>query len=241
MRTSGWLKRQPWFWPAKRFVKRISGKELWLKTEVDCRLLESGGWLYAPDLLGPDSIVYSLGVGDSIEFDLHLIEHYGLTVHTFDPTPYSEEWMAGLELPPNLEFHNWAAAGEDGSLRLYRRISTRGKKSKVMWTAEGQAGDDSDYIDAPAYTIRTMMDKLGHERVDLLKIDVEGAEYEILDSLEKAERLPVQVLVEFHHRFPGIGKERTAESIRKLRELGYRIFSISETGREIGFVLEPGN
>ena len=241
MRTSGWLKRQPWFWPAKRFVKRISGKELWLKTEVDCRLLESGGWLYAPDLLGPDSIVYSLGVGDSIEFDLRLIEHYGLTVHTFDPTPYSEEWMAGLELPPNLEFHNWAAAGEDGTLRLYRRISSRGRKSKVMWTAEDQAGDDSHYIDAPAYTIRTMMEKLGHDRVDLLKIDVEGAEYEILDSLEKAERLPVQVLVEFHHRFPGIGKERTAESIRKLRELGYKIFSISETGREIGFVLKSSN
>lgn len=44
--------------------------------------------------------------------------------------------------------------------------------------------------------------------------------------------------MEFHHRFPGIGKERTAESIRKLRELGYKIFSISETGREIGFVLD---
>jgi FkbM family methyltransferase len=241
VRTSGWLKRQPWFWPAKRFVKRISGKELWLKTEVEHPLLESGGWLYTPELLGPDSIVYSLGVGDSIEFDLHLIEHYELTVHTFDPTPYSEEWMSGLKLPPNLKFHNWAAAGEDGSLRLFRRISKRGRKSKVMWTAEGQAGVDSDYIDAPAYTIGTMMEKLGHERVDLLKIDVEGAEYEILDSLDKAKRLPVQLLVEYHHRFPGIGKERTAESIRRLRGLGYKIFSISETGREIGFVLDSGD
>ena len=52
-------------------------------------------------------------------------------------------------------------------------------------------------------------------------------------------RLPVQVLVEFHHRFPGISKQRTAESIRMLRGLGYRIFSISETGREIGFVRNP--
>ena len=75
MRTSGWIKRQPWFWPVKRFIKRISGKELWLKTEVEYQLLESGGWLYAPELLGPDSVVYSLGVGDSIDFDLHLIKH----------------------------------------------------------------------------------------------------------------------------------------------------------------------
>ena len=235
------MKRQPCFWPAKRFIKRISGKELWLKTEVEYPSLESGGWLYIPELLGPDSVVYSLGVGDSIDFDLHLIERYSLTVHTVDPTPYSEEWMSSQELPPNLKFHRWAAAGEDGNLRLFRRISERGKKSKVMWTVEGQAGDDSEHIDVPAYTIRTMMEKLGNERVDLLKIDVEGAEYEILDSLDKVERLPVQLLVEFHHRFPGIGKQRTAASIQMLRGLGYQIFSISETGREIGFVRNPAS
>jgi hypothetical protein len=44
--------------------------------------------------------------------------------------------------------------------------------------------------------------------------------------------------VEYHHRFPGIGKRRTAESIAALRDLGYRIFGISETGREVCFVLE---
>ncbi len=231
------MKRQPWFWPVKRFFKRISGKELWLKTDTKRPMQESGGWHYIPELLGPDSLVYSLGVGDSIDLDMDLINHFSLTVHTFDPTPYSEEWISGQELPANLVFHPWAAAGEDGSLRLFRRVSKRGKKSKVMWTAEGDAGDGADFIDAPAYTIRSMMEKLGHEQVDVLKIDVEGAEYEILDSLGEVDKLPTQLLVEYHHRFPGIGKERTAASIANLRTLGYRIFSISETGREIGFLL----
>lgn len=231
------MKRQPWFWPVKRFFKRVSGKELWLKTDVNYDTLESAGWHYIPELLGPDSLVYSLGVGDSIDLDMDLINHFSLTVHTFDPTPYSEEWISSLELPANLVFHPWAAAGEDGSLRLYRRINKRGKKSQVMWTAEGDAGDGADFIDAPAYTIRSMMEKLGHERIDVLKIDVEGAEYEILDSLGEADKLPTQLLVEYHHRFPGIGKQRTATSIASLRTLGYQIFSISETGREIGFLL----
>ncbi len=43
------MKRQPWFWPIKRFIKRISGKELWLKTEVEREVLETGGWIYIPD------------------------------------------------------------------------------------------------------------------------------------------------------------------------------------------------
>lgn len=232
------MKRQPWFWPTKLFFKRISGRELWLQMETSRDVLESDGWNYIPELLGPQSIVYSLGVGDSIDLDIDLIHRYSLTVHAFDPTPYSLEWVEGLELPENFRFHPWAAAGEDGSLRLFRRVNKRGKKSGVMWTAEGDAGDDSDFIDAPAYTIATIMQKLEHEQVDLLKVDVEGAEYEILDGLHEAANLPVQLLVEYHHRFPGIGKQRTAESIEHLRKLGYRIFAISRTGREIGFVLD---
>jgi FkbM family methyltransferase len=232
------MKRQPWFSSVKLFIKRVSGRELWLKEDVKREVLESDGWKYIPDLLGPHSVVYSLGVGDAIDFDIDLIHHYSLTVHAFDPTPYSEEWIATLELPSNFVFHPWAAAGKDGSLRLFRRINKPGKKSVVMWTADGNAGDASDFIDAPACTIRTMMEKLEHERVDLLRVDVEGVEYEILDSLGDVANLPTQLLVAFHHRFPGIGKQRTADSIEKLKTFGYRIFSISQTGREIGFVLD---
>ena len=238
MRTSGWMKSQPWFWPVKLFLKRISGKELWLKPEVDYELRKSDSWKYIPELIGTDSIVYSLGVGDLINFDLDLIDQHGVTVHAFDPTPFAEEWVAAQSLPANFVFHPWAAAGSDGSLRLYRRVSTTGKRSKVMWTADDNAGDAGDFIDAPAYTVKTIMEKLGHESVDILKMDIEGAEYDILDGLGECETLPKQLLVEYHHRFPGIGKRRTAESIAKLRGLGYRIFGISETGREVCFVLD---
>ena len=232
------MKRQRWFWPIKLFLKRIAGKELWLKPEVSRDVLVSNGWKYCADGLGEGAVVYSLGVGDCIDFDLDLIERLGVTVYTFDPTPYAEEWIGGQELPDTLTFLPWAAAGEDGSLRLFRRINTRGKRSEVMWTADDNAGDTTDFIDAPAHTIATMMEKLGHQTVDLLKIDVEGAEFDILDGLKAGDRLPKQLLIEYHHRFPGIGKQRTAKSIARLRELGYRIFAIAETGREISLVLE---
>lgn len=240
MRPSGWMKRQPWFWPVKLFLKRISGRELWLRADTRHEVAESDGWKYIPGALNADSVVYSLGVGDSIDLDLHLIDRFGLTVHAFDPTPYSLEWLASQQLPENFCFHPWAVAGQDGSLRLFRRVNHRHKKSVAMWTAEGNAGDDSDFIDAPAYTLKTILQKLGHRQIDLLKIDVEGAEYGILEGLAELPRLPAQLLVEFHHRFPGIGKQRTAQSIAALRALNYRIFTVSQTGREIGFVLQDG-
>jgi len=33
------------------------------------------------------AVVYSLGIGEDISFDLALIEKYGARVHAFDPTP----------------------------------------------------------------------------------------------------------------------------------------------------------
>ena len=57
------MKRQPWFWPVKRFIKRISGKEPWLKKEAAREVLETGGWIYILELLMSDSVVYSLGIG----------------------------------------------------------------------------------------------------------------------------------------------------------------------------------
>lgn len=232
------MKRQPWFWPIKLFLKRVSGKELWLKPDVDYETTETADWSFIDSKLGPDSIVYSLGVGDTIEFDLDLIERFGATVYAFDPTPWSMEWVLSQDLPEKFVFKPWAVSGEDGKLRLYRRVNRHGKSAEVMWTADEKAGDPNDYIDTPAYTIAAIMELLQHEKVDLLKMDVEGAEYEILDGLQNVRHLPEQLLVEFHHRFPGIGKARTAASIDMLKKLGYRIFGLSETGREVGFVLD---
>jgi hypothetical protein len=42
--------------------------------------------------------------------------------------------------------------------------------------------------------------------------------------------------VEFHHRFPGIGLEKTVDLIERLRGADYKIFAISEIGREVSFL-----
>ena len=43
-------------------------KEIVLRTEI------RGDWEYCPDYIDESSIVYSLGVGDSIEFDNEIIK-----------------------------------------------------------------------------------------------------------------------------------------------------------------------
>ena len=231
-------KEHPLFWRIKLFLKRLSGRELWLHPDVRIDTCSSDGLQFCQSFLDQNSVVYSLGVGDSIAFDLQIIKNCGSTVHAFDPTPFSVEWIGRQALPRQFVFHKWAIAGSDGVIRMTRRVSRKGRKSKVMWTAILDNPGDSEIIEVPCFTLQTIMEKLNHERLDLVKMDVEGAEYEIIESLLNMPNRPSQLLVEFHHRFPGIGLAKTAKCIEDLRAAGYRLFAISSTGREVGFVHE---
>jgi len=238
MRMSKKIKEHPLYWPIKLYLKRLSGRELWLHPDVRIDTCSSDDWQFCQRFLGQNSVVYSLGVGDSIAFDLQIIKNCGATVHAFDPTPFSVEWIGSQALPRQFVFHQWAIAGSDGVMRMARRVSRKKRKSKVMWTSILDNSGDPEIIEVPCFTLQTIMKKLNHERIDLVKMDVEGAEYEIIESLLNMPNRPSQLLVEFHHRFPGIGLAKTAECIGNLRAAGYRLFAISATGREVGFVHE---
>src|SRR5262245_52121017 len=64
----------------------------------------SGVWVVASEGLGPKSVVWSVGVGDNIAWDLALIERFGCAVDAFDPTPRAREWLAPQELPARFRF-----------------------------------------------------------------------------------------------------------------------------------------
>jgi len=80
------------------------------------------------------------------------------------------------------------------------------------------------------------MRKLNHSSISLIKIDIEGTEYQVIDHMIKNKIFPKQILVEYHHRFNDKDKKMTQNSLNNLRGSGYQIFSISETGREIGLI-----
>ena len=81
------------------------------------------------------------------------------------------------------------------------------------------------------------MKQNGHKQIDLLKLDIEGSEYEVLDELLK-ERLAVrQICVEYHHNIvPGISRTQSVWSILRLKARGYRL--IDQTGNNHTFVLQ---
>lgn len=225
------------FRKTKLKFRQFIGTEPKFRVDIDLPTKNYGGWGgVIPTFIKEGDIVYSIGICDDIGFDLDIIEQKKVKLFAFDPTPYSVKWVSEQKLPAEFKFFPWAASGEDGKFFLYPRVDKKGKKSDVMYTFYSEKVDREDGVEVESFTLQTMIEKLGHQRLDLLKIDIEGAEYDFLDSMLNSSIRPKQLLVEFHHRFKGIGKGKTINTVNQLKEEGYLITHISITGREISFV-----
>jgi FkbM family methyltransferase len=177
-----------------------------------------GGYFLDSSLIVPNAIVYSLGVGEDISFDLALIERFGLTVHAFDPTPKVKKWLATQALPKQFHFHEVGIAEFDGDGTFY--LPRRDYISHSLIRARQYSRDS---IRVPMIRLATAMRQLGHWRIDVLKMDIEGAEYAVIEDIVQ-ESIPVgQILVEFHHRLSPRGTNKTKQVLSLLENYGMRI------------------
>jgi FkbM family methyltransferase len=193
-----------------------------------------GGYKLCLDGVGASSVVYSVGIGEDISFDLALIERAGCVVYGFDPTPRSIAWVAAQRLPTGFVMHPWGLADYDGVASFLPPLNS----SHVSHTLLQGADDSRPRIELPVRQLATIMQELGHTRIDVLKMDIEGAEYSVIDALVVSEIRPRQILLEFHHQLPGIELARSERALDQLNGVGYRIFDVQATGRELSLIRE---
>jgi FkbM family methyltransferase len=236
MRLSRNIRNSAAYRLVKLTLKRLVGRELWLKRDLSVATRTFGDWIISAEALDAGGIVYSLGVGDDIALDLALIDLYGVEIHAFDPTPASVDWLSAMQLPKSFHFHPWAVTATDGPLQLFPRRRRDGSANHKMLSIMAEAEFDAEATQADGFRLDTIMSRLGHDEISLLKMDIEGAEYDVLDTMLASDCRPRQLLIEFHHRFPGIGMQRTRDALAALRREGYGIYAISSTGREVSMI-----
>lgn len=223
-----------WHRRGKHLVRVLRGHEVAYGIQVQCQRehhgTDYGGWYICPTRLDAHSVVYSCGIGYDISFDLSLIRRFGLHVHGFDPTPSSLAWVAQQQPLPNFTMHAIGIAAHDGPITLYAAADPRYKSYSAVAATGNEAG-----LEAQASRIKTLMTKFGHQQIDLLKLDIEGSEYAVIADVLAAALSIDQILVEFHHRLPGIGIGQTRQAIAMLNKHGYKIFAVSANGNEYSF------
>jgi FkbM family methyltransferase len=203
-----------------------------------------GGWYCDRRLLGAGRTAMCCGAGEDVSFDVALNGSWDMRVVCVDPTPRAIRHVEGLLAahaegrtmlieagplhydlsgfrPTAFNFVECAVWSTDGLLELYAPRDP----SFVSYSALNLQRT-SERIQVRACTLGSLMRELGITRVSLLKLDIEGAEHEVLRSMLRSEIRPDQVLVEFDQvnqpltPFFWIELLRT---IRQLRAAGYEL------------------
>lgn len=225
----------------KRYIKAVLGKELLVKPDVirpKVRFgLDYGGWDLVVENIDVDSIVYSFGIGEDASFDTALIERFKLTVHAFDPTPKSIEWVKRQGFSDRFVMHEYGLAAFDGNVSFHPPDNP----DHVSHTLLDRPSTAEKAISVPVKKLGTVMKELGHDRIDVLKMDIEGAEYDVIEDITTTGIRPGQILIEFHHRFPGVGIRKTKDTIARIKSMGYRVFSVADSNEEFCFIRIPSN
>jgi FkbM family methyltransferase len=200
------------------------------------RLTGYGSWTICPEGITPKSIVYSVGVGDDISFEVSLIRSFGLSaLFAFDPTPTAISWLSGEYVPKEFRLFQYAIADQDGIAKFFPHDNP----DFVAHSLIPRKATASQAVEVPLRTLPTVMLELGHDHIDFLKMDIEGAEYAVIENLVREKVDIRQLLVEFHHHdrhTEGMSAGRTREAVKRLNQAGFKIFHVTPRGEEYSFI-----
>jgi FkbM family methyltransferase len=185
---------------------------------------EYGGWWFDPEALGRGALVVSAGAGEDISFDIAVASEFDAEVIIIDPTPravaHVEETLARVGLPAGVDF---VPGGRQSPFAYDLTTVRKGQITLLpfaLWEADGELSFhpplDPEHV---SYSVddwrRNGINNAGSPQplcvaarklssllpdgelfaISLLKIDIEGAEIEVIEDTLNSGCRPVQFLV----------------------------------------------
>jgi FkbM family methyltransferase len=163
-------------------------------------------------------IVYDFGIREEPDFGVILsnspFQH--CEVFAFDPSPITQKWYQDNQqkLPPNYHLTTEYGAGNQDeviTLREYNwdQVTIYSYPQRVLDATNCTPSGQCRYKKftpqrkhkLPVRSIESIMREYKHSHIDILKLDIEGSEYRVLESLIASGvcRKVNQLLVEWHH------------------------------------------
>ena len=223
----------------RRMAKQIDPREVaHLTKTVECPHQwygnSYGGFYINPSLLNSNSIVYSFGIGKDISFDRKCIKKHKCQVYGFDPTPKSVNFIKQQRLPDGFFFYDYGITeSESGVVDFYLPKNPKAVSGSLV---KNDIIDSSKIVSVQMKSFDDIVKMLKHKYIDVVKMDIEGSEYLVLEKILDMNFEIGQFLVEFHDRLLSNEKYKSKNVVEKMNQKGYEIFAHSMIYEEISFI-----
>lgn len=172
-------------------------------------------WLYIKDLKD-NSIVIDLGANTGT-FSKAIIKQFNSKCFAIEPNVKLFNNINTLYLTKL----NYAITKEDGPIDFY--LSENDEASSLinnfqqLWNVA-----EKNIVEGISWNSLIKKLKLDDAKIDVLKMDIEGAELDIIESFNAKNLDNIkQITVEFHHRLNPDLHEKTVQAIKKLLSFGF--------------------
>lgn len=216
-----------------RRLKRSLGRrwrEWWLPRGYVRLGTRYGGWWINRLQVSADPLMIDCGLGEDISFPTAFLQRFGGKVIGIEPNPRSLRYCEA-RLPPGMELWPnafWHEAGVKMNFHLPR------PQEQLPKGADGVSGslvDSHEYVGGgeslavTTVSFQEILASAGREECDVLKLDIEGAEFDVLPRLCREGTLgrAKQVLVEFHHGVTHHVLAETKMIVAAMEDSGYSL------------------
>lgn len=179
--------------------------------------------------------VVDVGCGFDADFSMYMIQSCGLNAIGIDPTRKHFASLKKLSDDSAGKFKHLplAISSKNGTITFNESVDN--VSGSIMSGHKNVQDQEVRKYDVESVDLVSLPKRLGVKEIPYLKLDLEGAEYDLIASLKPGDLDPYkQLFIEFHHfAVPGYTAADTTKMAAKIRSFGFKAFTI--TGRDYLF------
>lgn len=183
------------------------------------------GHTFLSRILRSESVVIDLGANRG-EFAREIDKEYKCRVYLIEANPHLVVLLPSTE---RIQSFNYAISDSNRLVRFFisDNLESSSTNSETLNNASGRE------IRVPGTTLQSFVTAQNIAHIDLLKVDIEGAEKELFESLQPSDLDRIsQITVEFHD-FTGALTPTAVETIvDKLQSNGFRAIRFSHSNMD---------